>query len=175
MSSAIRFRNARGELVESAQISSTDVKNGFGRILEQVAKDGGVTIALRNEPKFVVISVEDYQRLAHADARSLNALTDEFDALLDRMQEAGQRAAMERAFLMTPAELGQVARKQAGVVKRQVARASANRDAQSKTLTSGMALSKPTGSLVTKKARGAAPPLSKHIAPKKPKKRSARG
>jgi prevent-host-death family protein len=175
MPSSIRFRNARGELVESARISSTDAKNGFGRIFEHVAKDGGVTIALRNEPKLVVISVEDYQRLAQADSRSLNTLTDEFDALLDRMQEPGQRAAMERAFSMTPAELGQVARKQGVVmVKRQVPRASASRDSKSKTLASGMPVSKLAGRFVTKKSHDA-DPLLKRSAANKGKKRSAGG
>ena len=115
-SSAIRVRNARGELVEPAKISASDAKNGFGRILERVTKEGGVSITLRNEPKFVVISVETYQRMARADSRSLNTLTDEFDALLDRMQEPGVRPAMERAFGMTPEELGHAARRQGGVV-----------------------------------------------------------
>ncbi len=115
-SSAIRIRNRLGELVEPAKISSSDAKNHFGKILERVTEEGGVAITLRNEPKFVVISVETYQRLARADSRLLNTLTDEFDALLDRMQEPGQRRAMERAFNMTPAELGQVARKHGGVV-----------------------------------------------------------
>ncbi|HEX6794701.1 MAG TPA: type II toxin-antitoxin system prevent-host-death family antitoxin, partial [Casimicrobiaceae bacterium] len=101
-STAIMIRNARGELIEPAKISSSDAKNGFGRILERVTKEGGVAITLRNEPKFVVISVDTYQRMAHADSRSLNTLTDEFDALLERMQEPGVRAAMERAFGMAP-------------------------------------------------------------------------
>ena len=115
-SSAIRIRNARGELVEPARISSSDAKNRFGKILERVTEEGGVAITLRNEAKFVVISVEAYQRLARADARSLNTLTDEFDALLNRMQDPGTRAAMERAFSMTPKELGRAARRQRGVV-----------------------------------------------------------
>jgi prevent-host-death family protein len=114
-SSVIRVRNARGELVEPAKISSTDAKNRFGKILERVTDEGGVAITLRNEPKFVVISVETYQRLARADSRSLNTLTEEFDALLDRMQEPDSRAAMERAFSMTPEELGQAARRQGGI------------------------------------------------------------
>jgi antitoxin Phd len=114
-SPAIRVRNARGELVEPAKISSSDAKNRFGKILERVTEEGGVAITLRNEPKFVVISVETYQRLARADSRSLNTLTDEFDALLERMQEPGSRDAMERAFSMTPEQLGQAARQQGGV------------------------------------------------------------
>ena len=115
MSSAIKIRNARGELVEPARISSTDAKNRFGAVLERVTDEGGVAITLRNEPKFVLISVDTYQRLARADSRSLNTLTEEFDALLNRMQEPGSRAAMEHAFSMTPEELGRAARRQGGV------------------------------------------------------------
>ena len=114
--SAIRIRNARGELVEPAKVSSSDAKNRFGRILERVTKEGGVAITLRNEPRFVVISVETYQRMARADSRSLDTLTDEFDALLDRMQAPGARTAMERAFSMTPEELGHAARRQGQVI-----------------------------------------------------------
>jgi len=110
-SSAIRILNPRGELVEPAKVSSSDTKNRFGRILERVTKEGGVAITLRNEPRFVLISVETYQRMARADSRSLDTLTDEFDALLDRMQAPGTRAAMERAFNMTPEELGHAARR----------------------------------------------------------------
>ena len=110
-SSTIRIRNARGELVQPATVSSSDAKNRFGKILERVTEEGGVAITLRNEPKFVVISVETYQRMARADSRSLDTLTDEFDALLDRMQAPGTRAAMERAFNMTPEELGHAARR----------------------------------------------------------------
>jgi prevent-host-death family protein len=117
-SSAIRIRNARGEFVEPARISSSDAKNGFGRVLERATKEGGVAITLRNEPRFVVIPIETYQRLAQADSRSLDTLTGEFDALLDRMQAPGSRAAMERAFGMTPEELGHAARHQAGAARK---------------------------------------------------------
>lgn len=112
-SSAIRIRNARGEFVEPAAISSSDAKNSFGRVLERVTKEGGVAITLRNEPRFVVIPVETYQRMAQADSRLLDVLTGEFDALLDRMQKPGARATMEHAFGMTPQELGRAARRQA--------------------------------------------------------------
>lgn len=134
-SSAIRIRNPRGELVEPAMISSSNAKNRFGKILERVTEEGGVAITLRNEPKFMVISVETYQRLARADSRSLDTLTDEFDALLDRMQEPGSRAAMERAFSMTPEELGQAARRQGGLeASRQVTPVAASQARKSKAL-----------------------------------------
>jgi len=154
-SSAIRIRNARGELVEPARISSSDAKNRFG--------------------KFVVISVDTYQRLARADARSLNTLTEEFDALLDRMQEPGQRAAMERAFSMSPAELGRVARKHGGVATSQsVALSTATQARKVKGLASGMAVSKLVERVLTKKAREVHPLLKRSTA-KKTRKRSARG
>jgi antitoxin Phd len=138
-SSAIRIRNARGELVEAAKISSSDAKNGFGRILERVTKEGGVAITLRNEPKFVLISVETYQRMARADSRSLNTLTDEFDALLDRMQQPGMRAAMERAFSMTPEELGHAARRLGGgVASRHLTPTAASHVRKGKRLPSGV-------------------------------------
>lgn len=149
-SSAIRIRNARGELVEPARISSSDAKNRFGKILERVTEEGGVAITLRNEPKFVVISVETYQRLARADSRSLNTLTDEFDALLERMQEPGSRAAMERAFSMTPEELGQTARRQDGVAaSRQVTPAAASQARNRKALrgVSVASVRKPAGGM----------------------------
>ncbi|MCC6194344.1 MAG: type II toxin-antitoxin system Phd/YefM family antitoxin [Burkholderiales bacterium] len=145
-SPAIRIRNARGELVEPAKISASDAKNRFGKILERVTEEGGVAITLRNEPKFVVISIETYQRLARADARSLNTLTDEFDALLDRMQEPGARAAMARAFNMTPEELGQAARRHGGVgASGQGTPAIARRARKRKAFPSGVSVTKLVG------------------------------
>jgi prevent-host-death family protein len=168
-SSAIRIRNPRGELVEPARISSSDAKNRFGKVLERVTEEGGVAITLRNEPKFVVISVETYQRLARADSRSLTTLTDEFDALLDRMQEPGARAALERAFSMTPAELGQAARRQGGVAAaRQVTPAAASQTPK------GKALRGVRATLARQPAGGTSVVLTKRGAAKKAKRR-ARG
>ena len=170
MSSAIKVRNARGELVEPAKISSSDAKNGFGRILERVTKEGGVAITLRNEPKFVVISVETYQRMARADSRSLNTLTEEFDALLDRMQEPGVRPAMERAFSMTPEELGHAARRQGGVVaSRHLRRTVASHVRKGKALPAGVGA---TVVRMRKPATAADVALTKRRAVKKTKHRT---
>ena len=113
MSSAIRIRNPRGELVEPAQVSASDAKNGFGRVLDLVVRDGGVAITRRNEPFAVVIPVETYRKLAGAEAHALDTLTEEFDSLLRGMQVPGAAAAMQKAFDMTPAELGRAAVRQA--------------------------------------------------------------
>lgn len=168
-SSAIRVRNARGELVEPARISSSDAKNRFGKILERVTEEGGVAITLRNEARFVVISVETYQRLARADSRSLDTLTGEFDALLARMQEPGARAAMERAFSMTSEELGQAARRQGGAATtRQVTPAAASHARKGKALRGGSA------TLARKPAGGTSIVLAKRGVGRKAKHR-ARG
>jgi prevent-host-death family protein len=105
----IRVRNARGELIEAPTVSASNAKNGFGRVLDLVAKDGGVTITRRREPFAVVIPIETYARLAGAQADVLNTLSADFDALLERMQAPGANEAMQRAFDMTPEQLGRAA------------------------------------------------------------------
>ncbi len=44
-----------------------------------------------------------------ADKLGLNTLSDEFDALLEQMQQPGVRAAMQAAFDSSPEELGRAA------------------------------------------------------------------
>jgi len=105
MATSIRVRNARGELVVASEVSASDAKNTFGRILERVTKDGGVTITRRSEPVAVVIPIATYARLAGTEAGMLDTLSGEFDALLERMQAPGMADAMQRAFDMSPAEL----------------------------------------------------------------------
>ena len=109
MPNLIRIRNPRGELIEAAEVSASDAKNSFGRILEQVAKDGGVTITRRREPIAVMIPIDAYVRLAAGEAGVLDTLSAEFDALLARMQAPGMAKAMQRAFDMTPDSLGRAA------------------------------------------------------------------
>ena len=109
MPNPIRIRNTRGELIEATEVSASDAKNSFGRILDRVAKDGGVTITRRREPFAVVIPVATYARLAGAEAGILDTLSAEFDALLERMQAPGMANAMQRAFDMSPKELGRAA------------------------------------------------------------------
>jgi prevent-host-death family protein len=113
MAQPIRVRNARGELVETKAVSASDAKN-VGRILEYVSRDGAVTITRRNEPLAVVVSVETYARLAAVEQPSLDTLTAEFDALLDRMQQPGMARAMQHAFRMSVEQLGRAALEQAG-------------------------------------------------------------
>ncbi len=54
----IRVTSPRGETIEPAEVSASDAKSGLGRILERVAREGGVTITRRHEPVAVVIPIE---------------------------------------------------------------------------------------------------------------------
>ncbi len=72
-------------MIEPPKVSASDARNGFGRILERVARECRVTITRRHEPVAVVIPIETNRRLAAA----------EFDALLARMQAPGVCEAMQ--------------------------------------------------------------------------------
>ena len=116
MSSAIhRIRSRRGKLADAPQISASVAKNSFGRILDRVAKEGRLAITKHDEPCAVLISIEEYRVLVGAEAVTLDTLSDEFDALFERMQKPGAAAAMQKAFALTPAELGRAAVKDAAL------------------------------------------------------------
>ena len=97
-------------------------------------------------------------------------LTEEFDALLDRMQEPGVRPAMERAFSMTPEELGHAARRQGGVVaSRHLRRTVASHVRKGKALPAGVGA---TMVRMRKPATAADVALTKRSAVKKTKHRT---
>jgi prevent-host-death family protein len=114
MSSAIRHaRSRRGELADAPQISASAAKNGFGRVLERVAREGRLAITKHDEPCAVLVSIEEYRSLVGAKQVTLKTLSEEFDALFERMQQPGAVAAMQKAFTLTPAELGRAATRSA--------------------------------------------------------------
>src|SRR5438477_6749094 len=107
----IHIRPAR--LDDAPQVSASTAKNSFGRVLDRVAKEGRVAITKHDQPCAVLLSIEEYGALVGAEELTLNTLSDEFDALFERMQEPGAAEAMQRAFALTPAELGRAAVKAA--------------------------------------------------------------
>ena len=110
-----RIRSRRGKFVDAPQISASAAKNSFGRILDRVAKEGRLAITKHDEPCAVLISIEEYRVLVGAEEVTLNTLSDEFDALFERMQKPGAAAAMQKAFALTPALLGRAAVKDAAL------------------------------------------------------------
>jgi antitoxin Phd len=95
---------------EIIRMTSTEAQNGFGRMLDAVAKGGTVLITKHNATHAVVISVEFYEALTRTVMPDLDALTAEFDEMLERMQRPEVRAGIRAGLSASPAELGRVAR-----------------------------------------------------------------
>jgi prevent-host-death family protein len=95
--------------LESVWVSATEAQNEFGRILEIVAQDRVVIITRHNSPRAVVISLDRYDALSGTYEQVLDELTEEFDALYERMQTPEANAAAERAINASPEELGRAA------------------------------------------------------------------
>lgn len=111
MPSSTAFRNHHGQLVDAPTVSASDAKNAFGRVLEAAVRQGMVTITRHDEPRAVLLSMDEYRALSSARERSLDALAGEFDALLTRMQAPGMRSAMQTAFDTPDEALGRIALK----------------------------------------------------------------
>jgi prevent-host-death family protein len=89
--------------------TATEAKNRFGEILHGVARGGAALVTSRNRPRAVILAYEDYVRLIEQGSRSLDLLTEEFDALFASQQTASARAGMKRAFASKPERMGKVA------------------------------------------------------------------
>ena len=105
----MRLDHHGSERPEAASVSATDAKNEFGRILEKVIQGGTVMITRHDVPKAVLISVEEFNALSRAHRVEIDTLSDEFDALLARMQTPAARAGMKAAFDASPKQLGEAA------------------------------------------------------------------
>ena len=127
MADVLRFRNARGDLVEVESVPATRLKNEPGAIIEKVATGGAVAITRHDAPKAVLISYDDFVSLAQAREPSLGALAAEFDSMLESMQAPGARRAVASAFDATPAQLGAAAVQAAKAKPRERPRAVAAR------------------------------------------------
>jgi len=89
--------------------TATTAKNEFGRVLDTAVQKGAVAITRHDAPKAVLLSIEAYEALVARGGAALDALTTEFDALLDAMQTPGRRRAMANAFAATPERIGKAA------------------------------------------------------------------
>ena len=106
---SLTFKNSRGELVDVPTVAATRVKNEFGQILEQATHTGAVAITRHDTTKAVLLSLGEFESLAGARSRSLDALGNEFDELLAGMQKQKSRKGMKTAFNASPAQLGRAA------------------------------------------------------------------
>ena len=92
-----------------ASYTATEAKHEFGRVLEQAIRGTTVVITKHNAPRAVLISMDEFKALQDAPELKLNTLTEQFDALLNRMQTPKARRGMSSAFNASPKQLGRAA------------------------------------------------------------------
>ncbi len=106
---AMHFRNRRGEHVDLRAFTASEAKQEFGRVLDAAARDGAVTITRHDQPRAVLLAIDEFEALVAGGARTLDALSAEFDGLLETMQTSKARKGMAAAFAASPAQLGRAA------------------------------------------------------------------
>ena len=102
----IQVRVASGA---QASYTATQAKNEFGHLLDQAIHGKIVFITKHDSPRAVLISLDKYEMLANAPQLELNTLSEQFDALLARMQSAQSRSGMTAAFNASSKDLGKAA------------------------------------------------------------------
>ena len=104
-----RLRNEPAPDLTTGSVTATLAKNNFGQLLDAAIHGLPVTITKNRRPRAVLMSIEGYTALSHAEQRALNTLSAQFDAMLARMQTPKARAALHAAFAATPDALGKAA------------------------------------------------------------------
>ena len=92
-------------MAEPLTTTATEFKQHVGKYLD-AARTRQVIIERQGRPTAVLISVEEYERLNPAASKMLDTLSDEFDALVAKMQRADFAVAIDEAFEATPRRLG---------------------------------------------------------------------
>ena len=105
----LTFRNKHGELVDIPIVAATRLKNEFGTILEQTVRSGAIAITRHDTPKAVLLSYEEFESLVKTRSLTLEHHSEQFDALLSRMQTSEARKGMQAAFNASAVELGRAA------------------------------------------------------------------
>ena len=104
-----RSRPAAAASGPAVYMTSTEAQNGFGRVLDIVAREGTVVITRRNATQAVVISAERYEALTRTQEPGLDALAAEYDDLLAKMSTPAAREGVLRAIRSSPEELARIA------------------------------------------------------------------
>jgi len=65
--------------------SATEAKNAFGEVLEKVGRYGAVAITKHDKPRFVILSVDEYQANKPARDGTLDVFERRYDEMLEKM------------------------------------------------------------------------------------------
>jgi prevent-host-death family protein len=88
---------------------STQVKNQFGKIMDEALAGKAVFITSHAQPKAVLLSMAEYTALVGGARRALQMLSSEYDSMVASMQTGSAQAAITRLFAASGEELGQAA------------------------------------------------------------------
>lgn len=102
-------KSKRAAISTTLTVTATEAKTRFGPLLETAIRGGAVVITKHDTPKAVLLSMAEFEALGGSRPPDLNALSDEFNGLLARLQTPGNRNALKSAFEATPKELGRLA------------------------------------------------------------------
>lgn len=90
-------------------VSASKMVGAMQQVTNTVMTHGAVVVTRHDQPSMVLLSVDRYLELEQAAAPNLDALTQRFDDLYAAMQGDVAARAMEDAFALSPAHLGQAA------------------------------------------------------------------
>ena len=108
---ALGPRRTVASLDDLPTLSSTNVQNRFGGVLDDLRSGGPIVVERHDRPTAVLMSVETYAQLlanAHSGLQ-LDMLAADFDALVARMQSTRAAAGLMKAFSASPAQLAAAA------------------------------------------------------------------
>ncbi|MCX7512200.1 type II toxin-antitoxin system Phd/YefM family antitoxin [Frateuria hangzhouensis] len=101
-------------LAELPTMPSSEAKNGFAQLLEQVGRRAKAVVITRNaRPAAVMLSVDEYERLVRAVPDPLASLSADFDRLVATMQAPAGQGSVDALFDSAPGDLGAAAAKAA--------------------------------------------------------------
>jgi len=87
---------------------ASTVKNKFRDVAAQAAK-GAVAISRYSRPELVIMTAGEYVRLEKLRRTPLDVLAGQFDELVEKMQTAKSKNAVQALFEATSADLGEAA------------------------------------------------------------------
>ncbi len=106
---ALTFRNQQGDLVDLTTVAASEVKIRFGALLDSVAQGAPVAISKHDQPKAVLLSMDEFRSLVALRQSSLDVMAAEFDGLLESMQTKQAKTGIAAAFAYSPKQLGAAA------------------------------------------------------------------
>lgn len=112
MAERLQVAESRRVLEELPSISASVLKNRMGDALS-MAGGGGVAITRHQRTEFVLLTAAKYLELQRARQVPLEALADQFDKMVEKMNTRRAKKGVVDLFSATPPELGSSAVKAA--------------------------------------------------------------